>query len=122
VVPSISGFTPNTIRLRRARLVVSGWKSGTFLLRRPVALGIRVGRKNAAQFFEKDWGGVFIEMDGLTIPIRITRTFWSSCPELRNSAIGAWMKKRGLAPWMKGKPPQMRLTPTGGNRFRLDAV
>ena len=102
-------------------MLVSGWKSGTFLLRRPVALGIRVGRKNAAEFFQKEWGGVLIQMDDHTIPVRITKTFWSSCPELRSSAIGAWMKRRGLVPWKKGQPPEMRLTPLGGNRFRLDA-
>lgn len=102
-------------------MIVSGWKNGNFLLQRPVALGLRVGRKNAAHLFEKEWGGVLIEMDGMTVPVRITKAFWSSCPELRSSAIGAWMKKRGLVPWIKGKPPQMRLTPLRGNRFRLDA-
>lgn len=102
-------------------MLVSGWKSGNCLPRGSVALGIRVGRKNAAHFFDKEWDGVLIEMDGVTIPVRITKTFWSSCPELRNSGIGAWMKKRCLVPWKKGQPPEMRLTPLGGNRFRLDA-
>jgi hypothetical protein len=102
-------------------LIVSGWKNGNFLLRRPVALGLRVRRKHAAQFFAKEWDSILIEMDGATVPVAITKTLWSSCPELRSSAIGAWLKKRGLVPWKKGKPPQMQLTPLEANRFRLDA-
>jgi hypothetical protein len=102
-------------------LIVTGWKKGHFLLRRFVALSLRVRRKHAAQFFAKEWDSILIEMDGATVPVAITKTFWSSCPELRSSAIGAWMKKRGLVPWIKGKPPPMRLTPLEANRFRLGA-
>lgn len=101
-------------------MLVSGWKSGRFGPRRSVALGVRVGREFANQFFDKEWDSVLIEMDEVTVPVKVTKTFWTSCPELRSPAIGAWMKKRGVVPWAKGKPPEMRLTPMGRNRFRLE--
>ncbi len=95
-------------------MLVSGWKSGRFGGHRAAALGVRVGRENVEQFFDKNWDVVLVEIEGDTIPVRVTKTFWTSCPELRNPAIGAWMKKKGLAPWPKGRPPEMRLTHLGG--------
>ena len=101
-------------------MVVCGWKSGEFLVRRAVALGVRVGRENVERFFDKDWDIVLIKMESKTIPVRITRAFWTTLPELRSPAIGIWMRKKGLVPWPEGRPPEMRLTPMGRNRFRLD--
>ena len=101
-------------------MLVSGWKSGKFVTRRAVALGIRIGSENVERFFDKNWDVVLIETEGGTIPVKITGTFWTSCPELRSPAIGIWMRKKGLVPWPKGRPPEMRLIPLGRNRFRLD--
>jgi len=101
-------------------VLVSGWKSGKFVARRAVALGVRVGRENVERFFDKDWDVVLIEVESETISVKITRTFWTSCPELRSPAIGTWMRKKGLVPWAKCRPPEMRLTPMGRNRFRLN--
>jgi hypothetical protein len=101
-------------------VLVSGWKSGKFVPRRSVALGIRVGLENVERFFDKDWDVVLIKTESVTIPVKITRTFWTTCPELRSPAIGIWMRKKGLPPWPKGRPPEMRLTPIGSNRFQLD--
>jgi hypothetical protein len=101
-------------------VLVSGWKCGKFVARRAVALGVRVGRENVERFFDKNWSVVLVEIEGDTIPVKITRTFWTTCPELRSRAIGVWMRKKGLVPWPGGRPPEMRLTPQGENRFRLD--
>ncbi len=98
---------------------VSGWKNGKFSARRAVALGVSVGRENVKRFFDKKWNIVLVELDGTTIPVKLTSTFWNKCPELRSSAIGDWMRRKGLVPWPKGKPPKMLLTPRDGNRFRL---
>ena len=100
-------------------MLVSGWKSGKFATRQAVAIGVRVGRENVQRFFDKDWDVVLIEIEGDTIPVKITKTFWTTCPELRSPAIRAWMKKKDLVPWPEGKPPEMSLTPLDGNRFRL---
>jgi hypothetical protein len=102
-----------------SKVLVSGWKSGKFDGRRAVALGVRVGREFANQFFDKRWDAVLVELDDKIVSVRLTKTFWTTCPELRSPAIGAWMKKQGLAPWPKGRPPELRLTPMGRNKFRL---
>jgi hypothetical protein len=101
-------------------VLVSGWRSGTFVACRAIALGVRVGRENVERFFDKGWNVVLVQIDSDTIAVKIRGTLWRTCPELRSPAIGAWMKKKGLVPWLKGRPPEMRLTPMGGNRFRLD--
>ena len=99
--------------------MVSGWKRGELLVHRAVALGVRVGRENAERFFDKDWDVVLIKMESETIPVRITKAFWTTLPELRSPAIGTWMRKKGLVPWPEVRLPEMRLIPTGRNRFRL---
>lgn len=101
-------------------MLVSGWKNGPFHKKRAVALGVRVGRELAERFFPKDWDVVLVEIEGDTFLVKLTKTFWKTCPELRSRAIRDWMRKKGLAPWPEGKPPEMRLTPMGRNRFRLE--
>jgi len=102
-------------------MTVSGWKSGRFNTRKSVVLGVRIGKDNVTRFFDRRWSVVVLEMDNDRVPVKIGKTFWTTCPELRSPVIGAWLKKRGLAPWPTGKPPEMCLTPAGGNRFRLEA-
>lgn len=99
---------------------VSGWKSGKSDAKGRVAFGVRVGKENANRFFEREWDVVLVEMDGETFPVKVTKTFWTTCPELRNPAIGAWLKKKGLERWQSGRPPRIRLTPISKNRFRLE--
>ena len=101
-------------------MLVTGWKGGKFRGTQGVALGVRVGRAFAERFFDKDWDVVVVEIEGEPVLVKITKTFWTTCPELRSPAIRSWMKKKGLAPWPEGRPPEMRLTPMGRNRFRLE--
>jgi len=101
-------------------VLVSGWKSGEFLTPRAVVLGVRVGRANVERFFERHWDLVLIKVENETIPVKLTKGFWTMFPELRSPAIGDWMRKKGLAPWPEGRPPELRLIPMGGNRFRLE--
>lgn len=51
---------------------------------------------------------VEIELPGHEKRLRcnITRTFWTTCPELRSAEIGHWMAARGDKPWRRGCPPQ----------------
>jgi hypothetical protein len=107
--------------LWRSRVHVFGWKNGKFNARHPVALGVRVGQENVKRFFDKNSNVILVEVGDEAIQVHLTKTFWTTCPELRSFAIGAWLRKKRLAPWLKGRPPEMRLTPIGKNRFRLDA-
>jgi hypothetical protein len=100
---------------------VSAWKGGKFSAHQRPTLGVRIGRKNAENHFDRSWKEVFVELDGQVAKVRITSTFWSSCPELRSPAIGDWLRARMIAPWRTGRPPKLELTPLGGNRFRLSS-
>jgi hypothetical protein len=101
-------------------MLVHGWKNGRFDGRRPVALGVTVGQQFAEMFFDRSWDAVLVEIDGNAFRVKITNTFWTTCPELRSPEIGAWLRNKGLAPWPKGRPPELRLSPVGIRRFRLD--
>lgn len=101
-------------------MLVSGWKNGPFHKRRAVALGVRVGREFAARFFDKECDVVLVEIDGETFPVKLTKTFWKTCPELRSPAIGSWNRyvaghitlrrptARRRAPWSPADTPSVR--------------
>jgi hypothetical protein len=90
-----------------------GWRGETY--------GVRVGKKNRDQFFKPSWTKVEVEMDGQTHMLNLAKGFWSNCPEVRGKKIKEWLFRHQLAPWPEGKPPDLSLTPLGGNRFRLSA-
>jgi hypothetical protein len=81
--------------------------------------GIRVGASNTAIHFNKDWQTVELEIDGEFHTFPLSKTFWTTCPELRGRALNDWFPRHGLAPWPRGKTPQLILTPLGPSRFRL---
>jgi hypothetical protein len=80
-----------------------------------------VGRANAKKYFDTAWNTIHVEIDGRAHTFDLHHTFWTTCPEFRGAAIGAWLRAKGLAPWPRGEPPQVELTPLGGNRFRLSS-
>jgi len=115
IVPTqLSGSQP-----RPDAIEVSVWKNGKFSGRKPISLGIRVGAGNARKLFDKKWDVVLVELDETTVQINIPGGFWTKCPELRHSAIGDWIRRKGLVPWDPGVPPRIFLIPKGKNRFRL---
>lgn len=90
---------------------VTAWKAATY--------GVRVGRANAESYFDKTWAFVEVELDGEIHRVKLSDAFWRKCPELRSAAIGRWLQKHRLAPWPKGRPPNLDLVLLGGQRFRL---
>jgi len=99
---------------------VSGWSNSTPNDRTGAGYGIRVQYKDRDRYFQRDWNSVEIVLDnGESVEISLSETFWTTCPELRSSAIGRWMLNRGVTPWPKGRPPQFSLEPIGDRRFRL---
>jgi hypothetical protein len=92
---------------------VRGWTNGTY------GYGVSVGRANANAYFPREWRDVELEVAGKVSRVRLTRTFWTTCPELRAGAIGRWLKHSGLTSWPVRRPPQLTLTPLGKNRFSL---
>ena len=55
------------------------WKGGTY--------GVRVGTSNANRYFAKSWKFVDVELDGNLHRVRLSSTFWGTCPELRGAAF-----------------------------------
>jgi len=99
---------------------VSGWSNSTPNDHTGAGYGIRVQYKDRDRYFQRDWNSVEIVLDnGESVEISLSETFWTTCPELRSSAIGRWMLNRGGIPWAKGKPPQFDLESIGDQRFRL---
>ena len=92
----------------------TGWKGSK-------TLGVRVGRHDAAQHFNRNWGTVEIEIDGRFHSFRLRETFWTTCPEFRGGELKNWRLRNRLAPWPPQETPELALTPLGGNCFRLSA-
>jgi hypothetical protein len=69
------------------------------------------------------WDDIELEFpDGQRAEIVLTRSFWkpeTPCAELRNAAIGRWLIAQGAAPWPKGSPPPLVLSPDGPKRFSV---
>lgn len=92
-------------------MVCTAWKGGTF--------GIRVGSKNAQQYFKPGWTHIEVKIGNNFHYFNLSTTFWTTCPEFRGKEIGDWLHRQSLAPWSRGNPPKLHLIPLGGNRFRL---
>lgn len=83
--------------------------------------GIRIPIAFRDRHFQRGWRTVELSLgDTTTITVTVASSFWRSCNHLNSAAIGRWMMSLGVAPWPKGNPPRMRLTPVGERHFRVD--
>ena len=55
----------------------------------------------------------------LGLRVKLSRSFWRDCPELRSAEIGQWLITIGHPRWRRGKPPLFTLTQVSGNHFRV---
>lgn len=99
---------------------VSAWSNGT-----PSpsgsGYGLKVSTGDRDRYFRREWADVIIELPGeVSTVVSLSPSFWSSCSELRSAAVGRWLMSEGLAPWLRGGPPTVALTPVGDNRFRVE--
>jgi hypothetical protein len=90
---------------------VRAWRGGTF--------GISVGRPNAAQHFGKGLRSINVEIDGEFYGFRLSRKFWTTCPEFRGSPIPGWLKSQGLDRWPRRRPHVFELEALGEDKYRL---
>ena len=80
--------------------------------------GIKFTEADRDRYFAKEWDDVMLELDGgNTTAVALSPSFWRSCSELRSAEIGRWLLDRRVAPWLRGNPPSMVVTPLDGNRF-----
>ena len=99
---------------------VSGWSNSTPNDRTGTGYGIRVPYNDRDCYFQRYWDSVEVALDtGEVAEVSLPDKFWTTCPELKSSAIGRWMLDLGVIPWTKGRPPQSDLEPIGDRRFPL---
>ncbi len=99
---------------------VSGWSNSYSSKHTAAGYGVRVQYDDRDRYFQRDWYSVEVVLEtGEAAEVSLPETFWTTCPELKSSAIGRWMLDRGVIPWAKGKPPQFDLEPAGDRGFRL---
>lgn len=100
-------------------MYVTAWSNGR-PLRTGAGYGVRLSAGDRDRFFDPSWPHVFVDVDdGAPILIPLSGSFWLSCPELRSAGIGQWLLRSGLAPWPRGVPPALDLSPAGGRKFHL---
>lgn len=82
--------------------------------------GLRISEDDRDSFFDPDWKFAVFDLGGeADAEVRLSESFWRSCRELRSVEIGRWLRRRGLAPWPKGKPPKLAVQHVAGNRFAV---
>jgi hypothetical protein len=105
---------------RRRTMNVSGWSNSTPNNHTGAGYGIRIPYDDRDRRLQRNRGSVEVVLDsGEAVDASLSERFWTTCPELRSSAIGRWMLNQGVIPRPEGKPPGFGLEPIGDRRFRL---
>lgn len=90
------------------------------------ACGIKIGAKDRDKYLEREWGSVdlFIPGDSVPIVVNIDKpSMWEgTCRELIHKKIKAWFISSGKFPWVKGRPPRVRLVKIQSRSFALSFV
>jgi hypothetical protein len=98
----------------------SGWNNGSPSTS-GAGYGIRISKADRNSYFVPTWTHVQLQFpDGSTARVQLSSSFWkplSPCSELRSAAIGRWLIAQGLAPWKKGSPPKLVVSPLSNNDF-----
>ena len=100
-------------------MIATGWNNGDW---RPTGAGydVKIRKQDRDKHFEKEWASVLVTINGRdAVKIKLSKSFWKDCVELRSREIGAWMRAQGFSTWPAYKPPQFKLIPRGGQTFEL---
>jgi hypothetical protein len=101
------------------------WNNGAHLTS-GAGYGIKISVADRNMHMKSDWKTVDLYLPDRTDPVSVNidkPSFWSkTCRELISREIGDWMLKTGIAPWQKGAPPKLRLTPVGTRKFQVTLV
>ena len=85
----------------------------------PAGYGLKFVGRDRDRYFDESWSNVILELEGAeAVSIQLSRSFWRSCTELRSADVGRWLLSQGAAPWLKGSPPGIVVTPDSDNRFK----
>lgn len=101
-------------------MIVTAWNNGDHH-ESGAGYGLKVSAADRDRYFRREWGTVVLELEGYPklVEVNIDKdSFWGlKCRELISQEIGGWLKRNGLAPWAKGKPPKFIIEPKPENRF-----
>jgi len=104
-------------------MMVTGWSNGRPNLATGAGYGVRIDRQDRDTRFRRNWTSVCLQLEaGQTVWVTLSPAFWRGCSEVRSARIGRWMLENGMAPWPKGRPPRLRLEPTGEAEFQPSTV
>lgn len=95
----------------------TGWHNGG-APQDPTGYGLKVVARDRDRYFDQEWSDVVLDLEGAgDVRVQLSRSFWRSCTELRSADVGRWLLSQGAAPWLKGNPPGIVVTPDTENRF-----
>jgi hypothetical protein len=98
-------------------MYATAWHNGGDA-REPAGYGLKVTAADRDRYFDSSWTSVIVDLgDSSTAEIPLSQSFWRSSTELRSAEVGQWLLTAEVAPWAKGAPPGVVLTPVEANRF-----
>lgn len=103
-------------------MLVHAWSNGS---PRPTGAGygVRIALDDRDRHFDMAWVDIEVALDGLvSVTVPLSASFWRTCTELRSACIGRWLLSHNLAPWPRGNPPTVVLSPTHHNHFQLSLL
>ena len=101
-------------------MIVFGWHNGSPDDITGTGYGLKIQQEDRDKFFQKKWKSINIIINSKqSVNVKISKSFWKECIELRNSAIGKWMIDKKLAPWSKGNPSRFNMELIGNKQFQL---
>jgi hypothetical protein len=84
----------------------------------PAGYGLKFVARDRDKYFDDSWTEIVLALDGGgDVVIPLGASFWRSSTELRSADIGKWLLHNEVAPWPKGGPPGVIVTPDVDNRF-----
>lgn len=102
-----------------ARFCLTGWNNGSG------GLGLRISRIDRDRLLRPlkhlvdERRCIIVELPGMDpVRVKVSPSFWLTCPEFRSADIGNWRKQRHEYPWRGGNPPKYTgelLTGISGN-------
>ncbi len=101
-------------------MIVKGWNNGKHNNKTGSGYGLALTKADRDKYFKQSWEEIIIDLGGSElVQVKLSKSFWKDCIELRSSKIGKWLINKELAPWKKNNPPKLELEYLKRNHFRL---
>jgi len=99
---------------------VHAWNNGSPNNKTGAGYGIAISKTDRDKYFKRSWEYVILQFeDGDNVKVKLSKSFWKDCVELRNQKIGRWLIKHTLTPWEIKNRPVLNLEPIGIKNFLL---